>query len=440
MPNLGAPNQAIFLHGVNVPYFKEMQYGVCPMGEDLIHQNGFIRKKLETTLVTDTPTTADATKHVGSGENTQSSIFTNTSGQARFFFGLALAVLVGYVLFIGRSILIPLILAAFLSFLIYTMKELAKRIPLVGKHVPNWLGYIFAFAAIFTIFFLFIEIIKSNVEALINAAPDYEARLRKVADDISTTIRSQTIVPIDFITNALDQIRAQLVGMAQPLLSEIASSTRTLLTNTVIIFLYTVFILVERGRIFKKISLLSNDDERRHAIDETIEDIGRLIREYITVKTFSNLITAGASFLIMTAIDIDFASFWALMIFLLNYIPVFGAASAISLPVMLAFLQPDGGLQKMGLTLALLIGVEQLMSNVIEPRMVGKSLNLSPLVILVSLAFWGSLWGFAGFLLSVPMTVSAMLVLSQFRTSRPIAILLSDNGEIADLKHPQLGG
>jgi len=161
----------------------------------------------------------------------------------------------------------------------------------------------------------------------------------------------------------------------------------------------------------------------------------------ITVKTITNLITAGISYGIMIFVGVDFAGFWALMIFALNYIPMFGAASAITLPVLWALIQPEGGGPEMMVkTLVLLIGAEQIMSNGIEPRIVGKSLNLSPLVILISLAFWGSLWGFAGFLLSVPMTVSLMLILTQFQSTRPIAIMLSDEGEIAPLKHPELGG
>jgi predicted PurR-regulated permease PerM len=75
------------------------------------------------------------------------------------------------------------------------------------------------------------------------------------------------------------------------------------------------------------------------------------------------------------------------------------------------------------------------MSAAIEPRLIGKSLNLSPLVILLSLAVWGSLWGFAGLLLAVPITVTIMIILTQFGSTRPIAILLSDSGEIAPIKH-----
>ncbi len=362
-------------------------------------------------------------------------------GHVRFFYAMALSALIFFVLYIGRGILIPLISAVFLSFLIFTLKESFRRIPAVGKHVPNWLAYLLAFHLIFSVIFVFVEIIRANVEILVERAPDYEASLREVADGAIEFVRSLSFLPTDALGDILETFRGQALGMIQPLATGFASSARALVTTAIVIFLYTVFILLERGRIFKKIALLTVDEKRRHAIDETISDIGALIRQYLTVKTITNLVTAGVSYAIMAFIGIDFAGFWALLIFALNYIPIFGAASAITLPVLLALIQPEGGgVGTMLLALGLLVGAEQIMSNGIEPRLVGKSLNLSPLVILISLAVWGSLWGFAGFLLAVPMTVTLMLILTQFRPTRPIAVLLSDDGTIAPLKHPALGG
>ena len=226
--------------------------------------------------------------------------------------------------------------------------------------------------------------------------------------------------------------------MIRPILADIGSTLSALTANVVTVFLYTTFMLLERGRIFLKIDLLSEDTSQRRAVNEIIGDIGTMVREYITVKTVSNLVTATASYAIMRLIGVEFAGFFALLIFLFNFIPIVGAISAISAPVLLALVQPDGGGVQMSLlTLALLVGVEQTMSSGIEPRLIGKSLNLSPLVILVSLGVWGTLWGFAGALLAVPVTVTLMIILTQFPSTRPIAILLSDSGRIAGIKHPR---
>lgn len=360
-------------------------------------------------------------------------------GSAQVFFALALATLIAAIAYFGRAIFIPVVVAGFLSFLMFTLKETIRQGPLVGRFLPNWLCYLFAFALIISIFVLFIEIIRENVEALIDTAPLYEERLRKFTQDGIRYLDSAGVLPEDFI-GGVDQLRSTAISMINPVLSEVGSAVSSLTANSVTIFLYTVFMLLERGRIFRKINLLSAREESRAAVNETIGDIASLVRQYITVKTVTNLITAAISFIIMHFVGVDFAGFWALLIFALNFIPIVGAISAISLPVILALVQPEGGgVQTAALALVLLVGAEQTMSSGIEPRLIGKSLNLSPLVILLSLAVWGTLWGFAGMLLAVPISVTIMIILTQFHSTRPIAILLSDSGEIAPLRHAPLG-
>lgn len=363
------------------------------------------------------------------------------AGMARTFYGLAIAVLIGFIAYVGRGVLIPLVVAGFLGFLIFTLKENVRRTPFVGRYLPDWLGYTIAFALIGAGAVIFVEIIRANVETLLTDWPNYEQRLRGFLEQGLAYLRGVGFLP-DELVGGVEQIQQAAVDLIRPVLSQAAGSLRGLTSNFltfITVFLYLVFMLIERGRIFTKIGLLGADDNQRHAINETIADIGVMVRQYITVKTMSNLVTATASYAIMSIIGVQFAGFWALLIFVLNYIPIFGAASAITLPVLLSLVQPDGGGLRMAMiTLVSLLVAEQLMSNVIEPRIVGRTLNLSPLIILFTLGVWGSMWGFAGLLLSVPMTVTLMIVLTQFRSTRPIAIMMSSDGRIAELKHPPI--
>ncbi len=358
---------------------------------------------------------------------------------ARTFYSMAVAVLFGFIVYIGRGVLIPFVVAVFLSFLIFTLKENVKRIPVVGNYMPDWVGYLFAFILIGLGMVLFVEIIRSNVETLLEAWPSYEERLRALGGDAIGFFRTVDFVPRELL-GGVEQIQQSALDLIRPLLSRAAGSLRSLTSNFltfITVFLYLVFMLIERGRIFKKITLLGADDRQRNIINETIADIGVMVRQYITVKTLSNLVTASISYVIMLIIGVQFAGFWALLIFVLNYIPIFGAASAIAFPILLSLVQPDGGGARMALITAVsLIGAEQIMSNGIEPRIVGRTLNLSPLIVLFSLSVWGSLWGFAGLLLSVPISVTVMIVLSQFPSTRPVAIMMSDNGDISEIKHP----
>ncbi|GAB4522401.1 MAG: AI-2E family transporter [Amphiplicatus sp.] len=358
-------------------------------------------------------------------------------GQMRLLTGLGLAVLIGFIAWVGRGVLIPVVVAGFLSFLIFTLKETIKAGPLIGRILPNWLCYLLAFAFIVSLTIFLIEIIRDNVEALIAAAPSYEARLRDLTAGGVAWLERLGVLPEDFV-GGVDELRRTALGMINPLLSQVGSSVRALTANSLTIFLYTVFMLLERGRIFRKIEKISGDRAQRQAVNETIADIAAMVRQYITVKTVINLITASGSYVILRLLGVDFPGFWALLIFVLNYIPIVGPIVANAFPVILALVQPEGGLRLALVTLALLVGLEQTMSTLVEPRLVGRSLNLSPLMVLFSLAVWGSLWGFAGALLAVPITVTLMIILTQFRSTRPIAILMSESGRIAEIRHAPL--
>jgi predicted PurR-regulated permease PerM len=362
---------------------------------------------------------------------------TRTGGGARAFYGLALAVLIGYIAHVGRNILIPVVVAGFLSFFIFTLKQTIRKGPLIGKHLPNWLCYLLAFAAIGLVFVFIVDIVRDNVQSLIVKSPDYEARLRMLSHEGLEFLRQQKIIPEDFM-GGIDELRARALDLIRPIVAEIGRALSAVTANVVTIVLYTVFMLLERGRIFKKINLLSSDASGRRAVNELMGDIGDMVREYVTIKTAINLTVAAISYGVMLIVGVEFAGFWALLIFLLNYIPIVGSFSAITAVTLFTLVQPEGGgVQTALLALGLLVAAEQTMSSAVEPRLMGKSLNLSPLVILLSLSVWGSLWGFAGALLAVPITVTVMIILTQFPSTRPFAILMSDSGKIADIKHAE---
>ena len=126
---------------------------------------------------------------------------------------------------------------------------------------------------------------------------------------------------------------------------------------------------------------------------------------------------------------VDYAVFWSFLIFLLNFIPTIGSLIATTFPAILAFIQ--FGDFKPVLTVIILIGIVQfLIGNILEPRIMGRSLNLSALVVLLSLALWGTLWGVVGMFLCVPITVTLMIIFSNFEKTLPFAIMLSANGNV----------
>lgn len=128
-----------------------------------------------------------------------------------------------------------------------------------------------------------------------------------------------------------------------------------------------------------------------------------------------------------------FAFFWAFLIFLLNFIPNIGSLIATLFPALIAGLQ-FGDLEQPLLVLVSVGAIQLLVGNFLEPRLMGDSLNISSLVVILGLAFGGDLWGIVGMFLSVPIMVMIVIILSQFQSTRGVAILLSDKGDVDQIK------
>src|SRR5262249_45690810 len=154
--------------------------------------------------------------------------------------------------------------------------------------------------------------------------------------------------------------------------------------------------------------------------------INRAVHDYIALKTFVSLLQGGLSFAVLAAFGVEFAAMWGGLIFLLNFIPYIGSLVAVSLPILLSFLQyGEEPWKRLTITLLLLL-IQRVVDNFVEPRLTGRKLGLSPLLVLLSLAFWGWLWGVVGMILAVPLTVIGKIILENIRETRPLATLISN--------------
>src|SRR6202012_1734045 len=179
--------------------------------------------------------------------------------------------------------------------------------------------------------------------------------------------------------------------------------------------------------------LFPQRDERQDAVTAFLRIRGGVER-YLFVQTITGLMVAVLSFLAMLAVGLHDALFWAFLIFLAVYIPVAGGVFAGVAPPLFALVQFDGyGHALVLLILLQLVGV--IIGNVVYPRMQGRSLNIDPVMILLSLAFWSGIWGLTGGFLSTPLTVMAMVILAQFDGSRWISVILSADGDPQQLKN-----
>jgi predicted PurR-regulated permease PerM len=157
-----------------------------------------------------------------------------------------------------------------------------------------------------------------------------------------------------------------------------------------------------------------------------VESINQAISQYIAVKTLVSALAGLLSYAVLALMGVELAASWALLIFLFNYIPYVGSMIACALPIGLSFLQFDDELWKPILITVLLIGIQQGIGSWIEPRMAGQRLHVSPLLIVLSLTFWWTVWGIFGAILAVPLLVILRIVLDNIPETKPIATLMSN--------------
>ena len=335
-----------------------------------------------------------------------------------FAFGVTfgIAALMTYVLVTGRDLLIPFAIAVMIWYVIIALSRLIE----VQLSAPSWLSLSASIIFFVVVLGLIVELISGNITAVRDAAPTYQANLEKL---VESAMKLSGLTELPTIANIVDQVDVRA------LISGVAGAVAKVAGNTGLIVIYVIFLLAEQRTFPRKIEALFPVAGRRKEVQIILSDIQKRTQTYIAVKTLLSLVTAVISYVVLVAVGLDLAGFWAFVIFLLAYIPTIGSLLGVIFPALMALLQ-FGGISEF-LIIAVGLGAAQLViGNVLEPRMMGRSLNLSSLVVIVSLAVWGSLWGVTGMFLSVPITVVLMIILAQFKQTRPIAILLSANGKV----------
>jgi len=164
--------------------------------------------------------------------------------------------------------------------------------------------------------------------------------------------------------------------------------------------------------------------ERLASLQSIVDAIEREVEHYLGIKTVVSLFMALVGALILYLGGVDFVIFSALLIFLLNYIPTFGSLVSTVFPVVLGFVKFGFGWRMVLVTLALMT-LQFVTGNVMEPKITGRRLNLSPMTILISLIFWGWLWGALGMILAVPITSSLKITFEHIENLKVLAAVMS---------------
>lgn len=326
----------------------------------------------------------------------------------------------------GSALLLPAVEALIIWFILNSLAASLQRLPRVGPHLGPMGAKVIAISLMVCIA---LAAVYSGVRGVMNAGPQaigLQSSLDPIVGRIAAVFGTDEAAVLDRVFEA--------IGL-ENLMQQVVLGLVGLINQSGIIAIYVAFLFADQAFFDRKMQLLFPDAAKRVEAQALLEEIAHGISSYLWIMTRISALTAGLSYLAMVIMGLEYPIFWALLVFFLNFIPTIGSILGTVLPTAFALVQFPG-LESVAI-LGVMLGVIQItMGNIVFPRMAGNSLNLSLFVTIFCLFLWGTIWGVTGMFLAVPLTAMLLIILAQFRATRPLSILLSKTGDVSVFAEP----
>lgn len=319
-----------------------------------------------------------------------------------------------------KNFLQPFVVALILWFLIIQVRSILMKIKIGRLVVPRAILTLISTVAVFFIFYGITNLIIVNFQNLAQNVGKYSSSLVVILEDV------EDFIGVENLGEKVQEQQSSIVAAA----SVAAKALATFIGRFFLVLFYVIFLLLEETALGQKLHIIYERSTSRKSLRKTAVRIAKLLSDYLGIKIITSFLTGLLSFFVLLFLGIDFPGLWAFLIFILNFIPSIGSIVATAFPVIFTFLQYSGDWSKALYVLIGVMAVQIIIGNFLEPKILGNKLNLSPLVVILGLTFWGFIWGFIGMLLSVPINAALMIILSQFESTRNAAILFSKDGRI----------
>ncbi len=316
----------------------------------------------------------------------------------------------------ASAIFMPFLLSLFIAIILSPSYEFIK-----SKKVPEGLALILVMSMFLIILALVGKLIGTSIADFSENIDVYANKLSLYSNDISSYALNVGItIPIDNFTSVFDSKRIMTFG------TTILQGMSSMLTNGFVIILTVVFMLLESGHFIKKIDY---ENTKKDTILH-ITEISSKIKHYMVLKALISLLTGFIVWIFLLIIGTDFAFLWAVLAFMFNFIPNIGSIIA-AVPAVLLTLVQLGSISAL-IVSAFYVSINVIIGSIIEPKVMGKGLGLSTLVVFLSLLFWGWLLGIVGMLLSIPLTIMAKIAFNANENTKWIAVLLGTGENLED--------
>jgi len=309
----------------------------------------------------------------------------------------------------AESILVPFLLSVFITIICSPAMAWMHR-----KGIPYLGAILIIIATIIVAGVLIGAIVGAAINSFTADLPEYQQRLQGIYSSMLLWLEG---AGIDISSTNLREVLNP--GTAMSMLGNTLSSLGNLMTNAFLILLTVMFLLGEETIFYNKLRAASSSTARSLS---KIEEIIHVINRYMALKTGISLLTGVLAMLLLWLVGVEYLALWGLLAFLLNFVPNLGSIIAAVPPVLLALVQL--GPLEAAVVAGGFFAINLFVGSFLEPRFMGRGLDLSTLVVFLSLVFWGWVLGPVGMLLSVPLTMTVKLALESFEDTKTVAIML----------------
>lgn len=306
-----------------------------------------------------------------------------------------------FVLYFTKSIMIPFVLSIFLYLIISPFMSWMQT----KFKLPSAMVLIITIVLFLGFISLITLLTSTSIDSFLEGAGQYKGKVQSAAHFIEIKAES-----FGYDLSSYD-IKGKLQSL--PIFSFLKSLTGSMLalfSNTVLVIIFTLF-------------LMTGESVSRHELT-TFEEIKKNIAKYVSTKLFLSIATGILSYIVFLIVGIDLAIMFGMLSILLNFIPNIGSIIAVILPVPVLLLQFGFGWQTV-FVLGMTSLFQVVIGNILEPKLLGDSMDLHPVTILLFLTFWGFIWGVPGMFLSVPITATLKIIFSKMELTKPIAELFA---------------
>jgi len=334
-----------------------------------------------------------------------------------------------YILMALKTILIPVIIAVFLTYLFHPLV-----LYLLKYRIPKWLSVIIILIFVSGMNYLTGMIIISSLSSFPEKLEIYTKNLSGLVQSLLTPFNITLKEFAEYLNLTIQEYDIGSIfqklfeaGIFQNLFNSLSG----LLGDVFIALIFWIFMILGKDKFEERLyyAFTSNRD----IVKKNLDSIDSQLQSYIIIKTIVSLITGIVATVILWIYGIDFAIVWGLLTFVLNYIPNIGSLIATVAPVIVALLEYGFGITTISLAVLLVVS-HNVIGNLIEPHYLGKQMDLSPVFVLFSLIFWGWVWGIVGMFLAVPIAASMKILFSNIEPLKPVAIVMGSKASAGDEK------